>query len=299
MSPSVPCQPLSFETCAQFVVEFDRLYQGRSSGDLSNPTRKDPAISLHDKGSNLKEIFENVNFITGYVFDQNESTGVVSRSFSSNMRADEPRPITFINPTTGKALGLSDGSCGPRLEAQEPNPANEDQLFHVKTDGRIASAKTGCETKVITVAEISDGVFRCKDGARLVLSQGNDNSEPLRQTWRMYSDGHIVSQICPSLAISYVEHGSLAVASQPESDEVHSVHVTSEFAEVFFSSFDSFLIRAFHPLPCFFCGNFDSYQSLQQDISECFHQPPSWSTFVWGRWPNEKYWAAIGALPRV
>ena len=44
------CEPLSYDACAQFAVEFDKLYDGRNTDDypLKNPILRLHANTVHD-----------------------------------------------------------------------------------------------------------------------------------------------------------------------------------------------------------------------------------------------------------
>ena len=103
------CSPLSYDTCEEFIRQFDRLYAGRdvSVYPLTNPMVKGDRVHAQTE----LEI-DNVQFPIGYTFPQDVSTGVIDRSFSgTSSYGDQLQPVydkifSLVNPTTGKALTL-------------------------------------------------------------------------------------------------------------------------------------------------------------------------------------------------
>ena len=103
------CSPLSYDTCEEFIRQFDRLYAGRDVGlyPLTNPMVKGNRV---DAQTELELV--DVQFPIGYTFQQSEITGVIDRSLSgTRSHGDQLRPVhdkifSLVNPTTGKALTI-------------------------------------------------------------------------------------------------------------------------------------------------------------------------------------------------
>ena len=77
------CRPLSYDTCRDFAIQFDRLYNGRNKAtyDHPNPMHKTTNTNVPlDYSATDKVFFDNIQFPVGYNFPQ-EDTGVVDRSF--------------------------------------------------------------------------------------------------------------------------------------------------------------------------------------------------------------------------
>ena len=103
------CSPLSYDTCEEFIRQFDRLYAGR---DLSVYPLTNPMVKGDRVHAQTELEIDNVQFPIGYTFPQDVSTGVIDRSFSgTSSYGDQLQPVydkifSLVNPTTGKALTL-------------------------------------------------------------------------------------------------------------------------------------------------------------------------------------------------
>ena len=79
------CNPISFDQCREFVIAFDKLYEQRDKTLYKhpNPMRTSPysTVPLDYYGTN-KEFFDSIQFPTGYLFPQDDNTGLIDRSFS-------------------------------------------------------------------------------------------------------------------------------------------------------------------------------------------------------------------------
>ena len=162
------CELLSYDACKEFAVQFDRLYIGRDEDTYPdpNPMRKSNTDFL---SQDINEIFDNVQFPTGYWFRQDER-GVIDRaSFDTSAGAGadgwygKDGWFTIVNPTTGKALGLVGNDClpdrssggngkyhahyGPPVEIQDHNRENERQQFRLTNTSSLVSL--GCPGKAI------------------------------------------------------------------------------------------------------------------------------------------------------
>ncbi len=197
------CQPLSYDGCRQFAVEFDRLYEGRDKSQypLSNPMRKERATTLQDMSDN--EVFNNVQFPLRYVFLQ-DASGVVARNFREPSAAGSGLAFSIVNDSNGMALAVR-GSCadGQNIELQTYDRSNEKQQFTYDGDGRIFSV--ACPGKVVSAE--TESFFRCADGTNLVLrgpsALGLDIS--ITQQWTFNSDGTVGNVGCRSSAITSIQ----------------------------------------------------------------------------------------------
>ena len=72
------CEPPSYDACAEFAKQFDRLYTGRveATHPHPNPMRKSNTTFLNQ---DTNEIFGNIQFPTDYWFDQDER-GIIDRT---------------------------------------------------------------------------------------------------------------------------------------------------------------------------------------------------------------------------
>ena len=95
------CEPLSYDVCKDFVVQFDRLYNYSDYGDgTDNPMRKDSSISLHDQDTTT--IFDDVQFPIEYWFTSDGSTGITDRTDSAFTQSKGVQGnFALVNPNTG------------------------------------------------------------------------------------------------------------------------------------------------------------------------------------------------------
>ena len=110
---SVICEPLSYDACAEFAKQFDRLYTGRVKATYPhpNPMRKSNT-AFHNQ--DINEIFGNVQFPTEYWFDQDER-GIIDRTSlgfgDGNIDRYKSVYYAFVNPATGLALSVEGTGC--------------------------------------------------------------------------------------------------------------------------------------------------------------------------------------------
>ena len=193
--------PLSFDTCAEFAVEFDRLYEGRKDTTthplypLNNPMLRNTSEAVHDQTEN-KAIFDRIHFPIRYNFDQNSTTGAVTREFNRiDPGSGETKYFHLVNQDNGKVLGVDD--CTSRnIKVQSPTTANSgNQLFSLTNNGRLRSKL--CPDWYLTKADLPLG---CKDGGGLELKT---SLAFRRQQWTFHRDGSIVNDQCKSVLLQW------------------------------------------------------------------------------------------------
>ena len=194
------CEPLSYVTCAQFAVEFNKLYDGRNTDDypLKNPMLKSHANTVHDQVAN-KAVFGRIQFPIRYNFLQNQQRGVVTRTFGPYTN---PAPYFFlVNPTSGKVLGLNDSSCanGSPIEIQDRiyNGSSDHQYFLLTNDGCLKNKGCGNNNRVLTNEWNLKGVQSCRHGNELVIQDQVPGSNADLQRWTFHNkDQSIVNKKC-------------------------------------------------------------------------------------------------------
>ena len=82
---SAECKPLSYDTCREFAIQFDRLYDGRNDTDYphQNPMLRTSSTTL-DYDATDKEVFDSIQFPIEYNFPQDGDTGVFDRTFKQD-----------------------------------------------------------------------------------------------------------------------------------------------------------------------------------------------------------------------
>ena len=192
-----PCEPLSYDTCAEFVTEFDRLYEGRSTEDypLNNPMLLNSSSTVHEQ-SDYKLIFDRAQFPTRYNFPQDPTTGVVSRVFgTTDPDSSQPTYFYLINHASGKALGINGNTCtdGNFIELQDSvqisNATSDFQQWLLRNDGRLESKK--CSGMVLH----NNWKGSCRNGNELVISEAQIIDGELQQ-WTFHRDGSIMNKRC-------------------------------------------------------------------------------------------------------
>eukprot|EP00584_Thalassiosira_punctigera_P027883 CAMPEP_0172576342 /NCGR_PEP_ID=MMETSP1067-20121228/137666_1 /TAXON_ID=265564 ORGANISM="Thalassiosira punctigera, Strain Tpunct2005C2" /NCGR_SAMPLE_ID=MMETSP1067 /ASSEMBLY_ACC=CAM_ASM_000444 /LENGTH=2652 /DNA_ID=CAMNT_0013369009 /DNA_START=2375 /DNA_END=10333 /DNA_ORIENTATION=- len=234
-----PCKPLSYDVCAEFLVQFDMLYLGRDTGGypLSNPMLKNPSNTVHDQGGNNKVVFDRVQFPIRYNFKQHQNTGVVMRVFSGDSTSAGPQYFYLTNPLTGKVLGLSRGSCADltRIEVQlriYDNGNIDSQQFSLTNDGRLESK--ACSNKVLSNNWNVGGIHSCRHGNELVLRPIITTDADL-QRWTFVRDGSgIVNSRCGkwsgNLAISAIEDDSITKIDYTDTIPVQFINPETNMA---------------------------------------------------------------------
>ena len=171
-----------------------------------------------DHDASFKYFFDHIQFPIGYTFPQNQTTGVVDRSFTDlsafgsgqNLNG---KPFSLVNPETGNALSLS---FDDRLVQEEYSNTNSRQQFILNNDDQLESVynRSG---ELITATECNYG------GDTLILSTSPpDFLHAPGQKWRFYKDGIVnlaCSQMNRNLAITEIEDD--AFDHIPNLDGIH------------------------------------------------------------------------------
>jgi hypothetical protein len=193
-------KPLSFELCKDFVVQFDRLYNGRGT----NPMRRDPSVSLLHKTT--ETIFNHVQFPVNYWFPQ-DVRGVVDRTVwpTTSIKSS----FTMVNPESGKAMTVSGTGCsaGLRIELEDHDPSNQRQRFRITDDGKILS--DSCPTSFLSTTDVTSAES-CTAGGLLSLQTASAKG----QQWRMGANGSILLDTnCQQFQL-----GNLAISAIKDDD---------------------------------------------------------------------------------
>ena len=107
--------PLSFEVCKEYALQFDRLYEAEDIKDSTayphpNPMKRNSNSDLSLKAT-LNDFFNDIQFPVGYSFDQN-SQGIVNRTFrepafnGDQSASLHERKFSLVNSKTKKALSV-------------------------------------------------------------------------------------------------------------------------------------------------------------------------------------------------
>jgi hypothetical protein len=146
-------------------------------------------------------------FPIGYHFPQ-DTHGISDKSFNYGSSHGAAGAFNFINPSTGKVLGLAGAGCGdPMLEVQEHDPNNTRQRFTLHSTGRFQSV--GCPGRCI-IPKTSPN--QCDGGSSLrIWGMGVGNN----QQWKIGVDGRIALDVDCSpyqrnnLVITAIEDGNI------------------------------------------------------------------------------------------
>lgn len=241
------CEPLSFETCREFVTEFERLYEGRDLSEYahSNPMRKHSDLVLDTSSAN-DAFFSSVQFVVGYNFAQHDNSGVVSRTFeeqsfhgSENLH---DRIFTLVSPSTNKAIGAVDCTESlPHLTMQDYDLSRRLQQFKLNENDQLKSVE--CSGKVLTAIGDDPDNFECLDGVGLFLDdpRADDNA----QQWRIYNNG-IVNVACGrengNLAITNIDDDIFEGIARLDHIQFSIVNPYNGFAVGVYVSYSSFVI---------------------------------------------------------
>ena len=154
------CEPLSFDTCRDFTVQFERLYEARDSTGYPhpNPMRRNSDTVL-DTNADNGAFFSNIQFPIGYNFVQQENSGLVVRTFEEpafhGSETLHDRLFSLVNPYTNKALTVVGCSINTPLLMQDHDESLTSQQFKLNEHDELESAE--CSTKVIGLSG-PDGV---------------------------------------------------------------------------------------------------------------------------------------------
>ena len=147
-------------------------------------------------------------FPIGYHFPQ-DTHGINDKSFNYGSSNGAAGAFNFINPSTGKVLGLAGTGCDdPMLEVQEHDPNNTRQRFTLHSTGRFQSV--GCPGRCITSSTYP---WQCNGGSSLRIWGTNDVL--WNQKWKIGLDGRIALDIDCSpyqrndLVITAIEDGNI------------------------------------------------------------------------------------------
>ena len=203
------CKPLSYDTCREFAIQFDRLYEGRNETKYSHPNPMLKTTTSLNHAASDKDFFDSIQFPIEYTFPQDQDTGAVDRTFAQTAFADgtslHDKAFSLVNSDTGKALSLSSGSDCASLRIIDEVYNVTDSHQHFKLNDKDQLESVACTGKVFTLSG------ECIGGAGLVLSDSNAASQA--QKWRLYEDG-IVNLACGrmngNLAITSVEDDALS-----------------------------------------------------------------------------------------
>ena len=197
------CKPLSYDTCAEFAVEFDRLYNGRNTDKypLNNPMLQDPSVSVHNQ-VNTKDIFDRIQFPIRYNFIQDPNTGAVTREFGNTDPPTGTKYFRLVNQESGKVLGLSGNSCDDETytEAQNYVRNSHYQQFSLTDDGRLKNRGCTGNDRLLHNAWHPNGAdATCRHGNPLAIRNPVAMSVADLQSWTFHKDGSIVNKRCKFL----------------------------------------------------------------------------------------------------
>jgi len=209
------CEPLSYDTCADFAVQLDRLYAGRDSSKYPhpNPMLKNPDENHLTSDMPTGFVLDKVQLPYRYNFNQDDTTGIVKRTFEEDAflggASLHQKKFSLVNSKSGKALTcktVEGGSPRYRLAQEKYDKSSTLQQFKLNVYDQLESV--GCAGKVIEAMPIGD-TFQCKGGIGLSLEANDGVSSEATQQWRFYNYG-IVNVACGAqkgnLTISAVEN---------------------------------------------------------------------------------------------
>lgn len=176
-----PCESLSYETCAQFVRAFEKLYGGRDKTKyiLDNPMRRSAATPIPSGGS-VTDAFENAQFPIRYNFVQDKTTGVVTREFTTVTTMY----FYLTNPSSGKVLGIRGNDCDSGFIEVQDQSGSDYQKWLSDSSGKLKNK--GCN-KYLTNRHLT-----CSAGNELALDLAGDQ-------FTFYKDGRIINKRCKCL----------------------------------------------------------------------------------------------------
>jgi hypothetical protein len=145
-------------------------------------------------------------FPIGYHFPQ-DIHGISDKSFNYGSSNGAAGAFNFINPSTGKVLGLAEAGCDdPMLEVQEHDPNDTRQRFKLDDYGRFESV--ACQGRCITPKTSPN---QCDGGSSLrIYGMG-----AIDQEWKIGVDGRIALDVDCSpyqrndLVITAIEDGNI------------------------------------------------------------------------------------------
>lgn len=141
----------SYDACAEFVKEFDRLYEGKPGSYADpNPMRKKEGVNLSNERDVKMSVFNDAHLPTKYCFNQ-DARGVATNPTACHDDVWPPQPDILFHledPTNNNRLKVDSCSheAGLSIVQRDSNdPVADTELFYYGKGQKIYSLK--CEGK--------------------------------------------------------------------------------------------------------------------------------------------------------